>query len=121
MEEMDKSFINQEQDKCIIFLKQKDKFIPVVGFNETSNGYFVNFYDISQHFSRHKTLTAWRLSTEENLVSQKAVKNINDRTYPEVLPSKTFQMSKVNFKEGFNKKAMPSGNLFYIISSRKFD
>lgn len=33
-----------EKNKCVVALEIGEQFIPVIGINQTPNGYFINYY-----------------------------------------------------------------------------
>jgi len=85
------------KNKCIVVLETAGQFIPVVGINQNS-GYFINYYinkvhqffGISPHDSRHKTLIASRYDQEYDIYSaSEDVFSIDQRESAEELPCRS--------------------------------
>lgn len=83
-------------NKCVVIVRLKNKFIPIVGINETKGGYFINYYlnsdktifGTASHDSRHDTLVASRFTKTQDLFRfNEPVLKIDDKEFPEVLPS----------------------------------
>ncbi len=87
-----------EKNKCVVVLKAKKQYTPVVGINQTTGGYFLNyylnkydpFYGENPHDSRHETLIASRFSKDVDWFSaEENVKSIDERVNPEDLPCRS--------------------------------
>lgn len=84
-----------EKNKCVIVLKEKKEYIPVIGINQTTGGYFLNYYlnkydpwyGENPHISRHKDLVAFRYDEEKDWFSMgKDWKTIDEKKTFENLP-----------------------------------
>jgi hypothetical protein len=84
-----------EKNKCVVVLKAKKQYTPVVGINQTTGGYFLNYYldkydpwyGDNPHVSRHEKLSTFRYDKDKDWFStSEDIKTIDERVTPEDLP-----------------------------------
>jgi hypothetical protein len=84
----------------LIVIEEQGRYIPTIGINQTSGGYFMNYHlnrphqfysnEIHPHDTRHETLIASRYSKSKDWFSASiGIYSIDERETPEDLPCRS--------------------------------